>query len=144
MDMPFLPVQKAFDASSNSSAYIFSCSLRSFPVVFPYVFLVRLAKELGVKEPPSLLEIQDLAFFDAIQYSDEDDSPERRLFERGITISRIAEATGLHPVELSFYFSGVAGMDEVTMKVILEQTGNSDIPIRQPGWTTGEPVAALG
>lgn len=141
--MRFLPIQKAFDASSNSSAYIFSCPLRSFPVIFPYVFLVRLTKELGVKEPLSLLEIQDLDFFDAIQYSDEDDSPERRLFERGITISRIAEATGLHPVELSFYFSGIAGMDEVTLSIILERTHNFDIPIRQPGWATGEPVAAL-
>lgn len=141
--MRFLPIQKAFDASSNSSAYIFSCPLRSFPVIFPYVFLVRLAKELRVKEPPLLLEIQDLAFFDAIQYSDEDDSPERRLFERGITISRIAEATGLHPLELSFYFSGIAGMDEVTLGVILERTHNCDIPIRQLGWATGEPVAAF-
>lgn len=141
--MKFLPVQKAFDASTNSSAYIFSCPYRSFPVVFPYVSLFRLAKELGVKEPPSLLEIQDPTFFDAIRYSDEDDSPERQLFERGITISRIAEATRLHPLELSFYFSGIAGMDEVTMGIIIEQTGNSDIPIRQPGWATGEPVSAL-
>ena len=141
--MAFLPVQKAFDASSFSSAYIFSCPLRSFPVIFPYVFLVRLAKDLRVKDPPLLLEIQDPAFFDIIRYTDEDSSPENQLFERGITISRIAEVTGIHPLELSFYFSGIAGMDEVTMKVILEQTGNSDIPIRQPGWTTGEPVAVL-
>ena len=56
--MSLVPIQKAFDASCRSSAYIFLCPHLNFPVIMQYASLKLLAEINDVASVLSLLKLQ--------------------------------------------------------------------------------------
>jgi hypothetical protein len=141
--MALLPVQKAYYEKESSSAYIFYCPQRAFPVIFTYTSLARLANEMNVKTPLALFEIKDLKLFDSIGFVLDESSQELALLSRGFSLSRISNLTDIHPIELALYFTSIAYMDDITMAIILERTNNTDLPPREITWGAGERVAEI-
>jgi hypothetical protein len=90
-----------------------------------------------------LFEIQDIKFFDSISFCLDETSQELELFDRGFSLSQISTLTDIHPIELALYFTAIGYMDDVTMAIILERTGNTDLPPREITWGAGERVAEI-
>ena len=125
--MNLIPIQKAFDASSYYSAYIFSCPYRNFPVIISYPSLNLLAEINKIKPVLSLLDKHELEFFDKIECGVHEDRVIGKLYQLGYTISRISKLTYMQPLEIAMYYSGLVSVDEITVKIMLERTGNLDI-----------------
>jgi hypothetical protein len=98
---------------------------------------------MRIENPLALFDIKDVKVFDRIDFVLDKTSQERQLLDRGLTISQISKLTDIHPVELALYFTSIAYMDEVTMSIILERTGNTDILPRTITWSTGEHVVTM-
>ena len=138
--MSLIPIRKAFDTSTRSSAYIFSCPHRKFPVIMQYESLKSLAEINDMRPVRLLLERQD---FDSIECGVSEGSEIWELVQRGYTVSGISQETGLQPLEVAVYYSGLASPDDETLKMILERTRNADIPIAGLQYVNGEPAGTL-
>ena len=138
--MRLIPIQKAFDVSSRNSAYIFSCPHRNFPIIISYQSLNLLAEINNIDTALSLLEVNKPEFFDAFELGVSYDCAIGQLLRRGYRVSEVSRLTDIQPLEITMYYSGIVSPDEITMKIILEYTGNSDIAIDNLNYVYGEVV----
>lgn len=139
--MSLIPIQKAFDASNRSSAYIFFCVHRKFPVIIQYNSLKLLAEINNVYSVSSLLTRHDFDDFECGVY--EERAIGQLFWYRGYRVSEVSRLTEIQPLEVAMYYSGLVSADEETMRIILERTGNLDITIEHLNFVYGEAVYSL-
>ncbi len=72
-----------------------------------------------------------------------EDSSIWQLVHRGYKVSEISQMTNMQPLEIAMYYSGIVAPDEETMRIILECTGQKDIPYKPLDYVYGEFVNAL-
>ena len=138
--MSLIPLRKAFDASTRSSAYIFLCSLRKFPVIMQYKSLKLFSEINGIDSVQSLLRMKD---FDNLECGVYEENVIGQLFHRGYTVSKVSRLTDIQPLEIAMYYSGVVSADEETLRIILESTGHIDILPEPLNYVYGEAVSEL-
>ena len=138
--MSLIAIQKAFDVSSRNSAYIFFCPYREFPVIMQYTSLKLLAEINGVASVLSLLTMYSFDDFECGVY---ESHAVGQLWCRGYTVSEVSRLTDMQPLEVAMYYSGVVAPDDETMRIILERTGNTDIPIEPLKYVYREPERAF-
>ena len=138
--MSLIPILKAFDASSRSESYVFFCPYRKFPVIMQYASLKLFAEINGVCSVPSLLMMYS---FDDFESGVHEEHAIGQLWHRGYTVSEVSRLTDIQPLEVAMYYSGVVAPDDETMRIILERTGNTDIPAVSLKYVYGEPVSAF-
>ena len=135
--MSLIPIQKAFDASRRSSAYIFLCPHRNFPVIMQYESLKLLAEINDVDSVLSLLRRYD---FDGFECGVHEGHAIYQLWHRGHTVSEVSRLADMHPLEVAMYYSGLVSPDVETLKIILERTDQQDILTDPLNYVSGEPL----
>jgi hypothetical protein len=145
--MPLMPIHKAYLEEHATSAYLFYCPHRTYPIVVTYIALVKLAQNMKINTPLALFEIKDMRIFNSMPFimdePDDEPSMESQLLKRGFSISKISKITDIHPIEISFYFNYIVFMDDITASIIFKKTGNEDIKLRRITWGAGERVSEI-
>ena len=91
----------------------------------------------------SVLSLLMMHSFDDFECSVHEEHAIGQLWHRGYTVSEVSRLTDMQPLESAMYYSGVVAPDDETMRIILERTGNTDIPAVSLKYVYGEPVSAF-